>query len=88
MDAVSKQIIDNVSMMTRTFMPPYLILKTSYADGCFFISDGIEYIKAGIVPTYPFYIKDHLQKSWSDPEGSRGQGFKDSSEILNIFNMF
>ena len=25
---------------------------------------------------------DHLQKSWRDPEDSRGQGFEDSSEIL------
>ncbi len=26
--------------------------------------------------------KDHLQKSWSDPKDSGGQGFKDSSEML------
>ncbi len=26
--------------------------------------------------------KDHLQKSWSNLKDSRGQGFKDSSEIL------
>ena len=26
--------------------------------------------------------QDHLQKSWSDPEDSRGQGFKGSSEML------
>jgi hypothetical protein len=25
---------------------------------------------------------DHLQKSWSDPKDSRGQGSKDSSEML------
>ena len=25
---------------------------------------------------------------WSDPEGSRNQGFEDSSEILNIFYKF
>jgi len=31
---------------------------------------------------------DHLQKSWSDPEGSRSQGFEDPSEILNIFYKF
>ncbi len=24
---------------------------------------------------------DHLQKSWNDPKGPRGQGFKGSSEI-------
>ncbi len=27
---------------------------------------------------------DHLQKSWSDPKDSGGQGFKDSSEMLKI----
>ena len=27
---------------------------------------------------------DHLQKSWSDPKDSGGQGFKGSSEMLNI----
>jgi hypothetical protein len=28
---------------------------------------------------------DHLQKSWSDPEDSRGQGTKGSSEMLKSF---
>ncbi len=27
----------------------------------------------------------HLQKSWCDPKGSRGQGFKDSSEMLKNY---
>ena len=27
-------------------------------------------------------ILDHLQKSWSDPKDSGGQGFKGSSEML------
>ena len=31
---------------------------------------------------------DHLQKSWCDPKGSRGQGFKDSSEIIYNFSKF
>ena len=30
-------------------------------------------------------FKDHLQKSWCDPKGSRGQGFKDSSEMLKNY---
>ncbi len=30
----------------------------------------------------PLKIKDHLQKSRSDPKDSGGQGFKDSSEML------
>ena len=29
---------------------------------------------------------DHLQKRGSDPKGSRGQGFRDSSEILRPFS--
>ncbi len=28
---------------------------------------------------------DHLQKSWSDPKDSGGQGFKVSSEMLKNF---
>ncbi len=28
---------------------------------------------------------DHLQKSWSDPKDSGGQGFKDSSEMLKNY---
>ena len=36
----------------------------------------------GHLLTFPFNILDHLQKSWSDPDDSRGQGFKGSSEIL------
>jgi hypothetical protein len=31
---------------------------------------------------------DHLQKSWSDPKGSRAQGFEGSSEMPNIFVWF
>ncbi|MBT8352676.1 MAG: hypothetical protein KJO26_15765, partial [Deltaproteobacteria bacterium] len=42
-----------------------------------------------IVPPLSTIIKkDHLQKSWSDPEGSRIQGFEDPSEILNIIYKF
>jgi hypothetical protein len=29
--------------------------------------------------------QDHLQKSWSDPKDSGGQGFKDSSEMLKNY---
>ena len=31
---------------------------------------------------------NHLQKSWSDPEGSRVQGFQGSSTMLNAFIWF
>ncbi len=29
--------------------------------------------------------EDHLQKSWSDPKDSGGQGFEDSSEMLKNY---
>ncbi len=30
---------------------------------------------------------DHLQKSWSDPKGPRGQGFKGSSGINHNYRV-
>ena len=33
------------------------------------------------------YKTDHLQKSWSDPKGPRGPGFKGSSEIHHNYRM-